>query len=142
MNPTPAKSYWVGSGLTAAIVTALLAVYAHMAHVSPFWVAVGALPMAVIGVVGGTFTARCLGRPGSAFIVAVGSCILTRLATALVGAVAMRIWGGSGLQPYLIGLAVMFAAMQIFEIVWFYRHGIQLAKTASASSAAYPTPTK
>lgn len=133
MNRPDAKQYLSGSLLAASGTGLLLWVYGLLADVSLLWLLAGALPMALIGVVGGGLVARQFGRPGSAFIVAVGSCILIRLLTALFGMLAVKIWGSEGLLPYLVGMALMFAAMQLFEIVWFYRTGI---------SPAFPSTSK
>ena len=59
------------------------------------------------------------GRAGAGFPLAVLTCILLRLVLGL-GGLALAAWSTQVLA-YLVGSLATFAAMQTFEMIWFWR---------------------
>lgn len=77
--------------------------------------------MAVPVLLSGTWLAREQGRSGAMFLVAFGTGLVARAALlAAVVATAARL-GGPALPASLLGLALGFAPVTIFELVWFAR---------------------
>ena len=111
---------------------ALLAVAALLAYLVPRsgsvgWSLLAWAIMTVSFVVGGAWQVAVHGRPGSAFLVVLGSCILARLFGAAAGAAA-AVWNGeAAMRSYLTGLGFAWVPLQSFEVVWF------LSKTKRSS---------
>ena len=87
------------------------------------WTALGWVVPAAGGVAGGAWIAREHGRPGSGFVVAMGSAMILRSAAAL-GVLALALKAGKGAHvPCLVGLAAGFVPQMLFEVAWFHRRG-------------------
>jgi hypothetical protein len=128
---------WSGSIAIAAALL-LFAVASTEGVVAARWSLLGWLVMALTGVLGGSWLAAAHGRPGSRFIVALGTCMLARLFGSAAGAVAAALSGGGAVWPYLAGLGVTFLPLQVFEVGWFLRKGRRTAR-AAANDARHPT---
>lgn len=85
------------------------------------WAAFGWAVAAATGLVGGIALALRHGDPGHGFIAAVGGGLALRmLGFAAVVALAVRT-GREALVAGLIGFGAAFVAVQLFEMIWFYR---------------------
>jgi len=111
---------WSGS-IAVASGLVLLAFASAEGAVAARWSMLGWLVMALTGVLGGARMATHHGRPGSGFIVALGTCMLARLFASAAGAVAAALSGSGAVWPYLVGLGVGFLPLQIYEVGWFLR---------------------
>ena len=85
------------------------------------WGLIGWSIMALAGVVGAVWAAAVHGRPGSGFLLALGTCMLARLFGAALGAWGAARHGMEAVWPYLGGLAVGYVPLQLFELTWFLR---------------------
>ena len=122
MSDSVATRYAVWSGAIAAGAGLALLPFALSGGVSAFgWAVLGWLVMVVPGVAGGSWLAAVHGKLGSAFLVAMGACILARLIASAAGAAAAAMHGMGVVWPYLTGLGVGFLPLQVFEVGWFYR---------------------
>jgi hypothetical protein len=110
-----AAAVCVGAGAVAGVVAAP----AGPAAVA--WVLAGWAATAVAGYCSGTRLVALRGRVGSAFVVALGTSMLVRLAAAAIGTAAAAWAGPAAVGPWLLGLATGYAPLQAYEIVWFYR---------------------
>ena len=122
MNATSGMRYALGSLIVACL--ALLAVLPYGASLGPpgiGWVLLGWGVMALVGVPGGAWLASVHGGPGTGFLKALGTCILSRLAGAAIGAAWAGSQGMGAVWPYLTGLGAGFVSLQLFEIGWFLR---------------------
>ena len=79
----------------------------------------GWLSTALIGVGGGIWMSRNYGTPGSGFLVALGTCMLARLAVAAVGVILAAIWLPEAFWPVILGVAAGYLPLQVFESIWF-----------------------
>ena len=123
-----AGRYALGASVVAAASgLALLALGFVLVPTWVQWCMLGWAPMVVIGVAGGARLAFEHGSPGSGFIVVLVTCILLRLLSVGVGAVVAAQQGGAAPWSYLVGVAVGFVPLQIFEATWFHRAGRNLA---------------
>jgi hypothetical protein len=127
-----ARRYAVWSGSIATASGLLLFAVASARGVDAArWSLLGWLVMALTGVLGGSWLTAAHGRPGSRFIVALGTCMLARLFGSAAGAVAAVLAGGGAVWPYVAGLGVAFLPLQVFEVGWFLRRGRHAARVAS-----------
>lgn len=85
------------------------------------WGLLGWLLATGLGMICGARLVTLHGRPGSAFLIAHGSCILARL-FAFAGGTA---WAASHSKEeawaFLVGVAAAYLPIQILELVWFAR---------------------
>ncbi len=100
------------------------------------WAGVGWLIAVATGVVAGSWLESVHGTPGSGFLKAFGTCMLSRSAAYAVGGLLALSQGRSALWAYLAGLGVGYVATQSFEVYWFARktwndHGPQAARPGS-----------
>lgn len=117
-----ARRYAMWAGLTAAgTAVALLPLGLMLQGQGRRWLFCGWVVMAVLGFAGGCWMTAVHGRVGADFLVALGTCMLTRLAVAAVGAVLAARAGMSAVWPYLAGLGLGFFSMQVLEVGWFLR---------------------
>jgi hypothetical protein len=123
MKLSRAGRYCVWSSLLALATGAALLLYsASRGETALRWSLLGWLAMAVIGVAGGSWMSAVHGRPGSAFLAALVSCMLTRLAVLGLGAWAATPIGISAAWPYVVGLGAGYIPLQLFEARWFFVH--------------------
>ena len=108
--------------MTAGLASCVLALALRGAAVGAApWAWAGFAAMAVPVVAAGAWLAREQGRSGALFLVAFGTGLVARAALlAAVVATAARS-GGPALPASLVGLALGFAPVTIFELVWFAR---------------------
>jgi len=85
------------------------------------WVLAGWTVPAAAGLAGGARMAELRGRAGPGFLVALGICMLARLAGVALGAGAAAWVGPAAVGPYLAGLAAGYVPLQAYELVWFVR---------------------
>ena len=85
------------------------------------WMLLGWAILAVAGTLGGAWLAREHGKPGSAFLVALGAGVAARFVAVAGGCVAAALAGKSAITAYAIGLIAGFVPVQTFEAVWFFR---------------------
>jgi hypothetical protein len=124
------RIYLTRSGALAAVVAAaLVAVMFTRGLDSTGFALLGWAPMALLGVAGGGWAVSRFGLPGAGFPLAVLTCILLRLILGFGGlALAARL---DQVVAYLVGSLTTFAAMQVFEMVWFWRRS-RIQSTAGA----------
>jgi hypothetical protein len=132
---TAGKRYALGSLAVASV--AALAVFplvAPLGRGALGWALLGWTLMAGVGVAGGAWMASLHGRQGTDFLKAMGTCILSRLAGAAVGAAVAGSQGMDAVWPYLAGLGAGFISLQLFEIGWFLRRtrGLTLTRGSDA----------
>ena len=113
----------VAVGLASGVLlTVLLSLVPGGGLVAVGWGLTGWAITAWIGVVGGVWLVARHGEPGPAFLIAMGTCMLSRLLLAVVGAVLAATLGGAGaVYPYVAELAAGFLPVQILETGWFMR---------------------
>ncbi len=117
----------VGSFARISIVIALLSgalvavVAAPRGEPVLLWSLLGWLIMALIGVVAGVWMVRVHGRPGSGFLMALGTGMLARLFISAAGALAAAQQGVDIVYAYLAGLFTGYLPLQVFEVTWFFR---------------------
>lgn len=85
------------------------------------WSLLGWAVMAVSGVGAGVWMARVHGRPGTGFLLALGTGMLARLFGAAAGALWAAQHGVEAVWAYLAGLSAGYLPLQAFESVWFLR---------------------
>jgi len=126
------RHYLIRSGAVAVpLAVLLLLVFLARGHASLGFALLGWAPMALLGVAGGAWAVSRFGRTGAGFPLAVLTCILLRLVLGLGGlALAARF---DQVVAYLGGSLVTFAAMQVFEMNWFWRRS-RLQQTAGATT--------
>ena len=122
MKSNSALSFALQAGVLASIlaIALVLALRPHGGSAIRFALAGWGI-IALTGVAGGAWIARNHGRGIVAFLVALQSCMLARLALAAGGAFVSWKAGEDAIRFFLTGLAVGFLPLQTFEIVWFYR---------------------
>ena len=114
------RHYLLRSGalaLVPAVVLTLL--FLPRGTAALLFAAIGWAPMALIGVAGGGWTVSHFGRAGKGFPLAVLTCILLRLLLGLGGLAVAHV--NAQVMPYLAASLATFAAMQLFEMLWFLR---------------------
>ena len=127
------RHYLTRSAALAAVLAAVLSVvFLASGNASLGFALLGWAPMALLGVAGGSWAVSRFGRAGAGFPLAILTCILLRLFLGL-GGVALAAWFGQEVA-YLAGSLTTFAAMQVFEMVWFWRRS-RLQTTAGAALA-------
>jgi hypothetical protein len=127
------RHYLIRSAGLAALLAAVLAlVFVNLGAAALGFALLGWTPMALLGVAGGGWAVSRFGRPGAGFPLAVLTCILLRLALGL-GGMALAAWANQ-VVAYLAGSLATFAAMQVFEMIWFWRRS-RLQMTAGATLA-------
>lgn len=111
--------------LTSGLVATLGASLLGEGKVS--WTLLGFGAAVVPGLGAGMILARRHGQPGPGFLVALGTGILARFVVVLASlAWALRA-GDGAYRPWLLGVALGYVPMELFEIVWFHRQGKHLA---------------
>jgi len=85
------------------------------------WLLLGWAILAIAGTLGGAWLAREHGKPGSAFLVALGAGVAARFLAVAGGCVAAALAGKSAITAYAVGLVAGFVPVQAFEAVWFLR---------------------
>ncbi len=100
------------------------------------WAGLGWLIAVATGVGTGNWLEWVHGTPGTGFLKAFGTCMLSRSVAYAVGGLVAVSQGHSALWAYLTGLAVGYVATQSFEVFWFARktwndHGPQAARPGS-----------
>jgi hypothetical protein len=119
---SPALSYALQCSLLAIILAlGLLLTLRSQSQTFLGFAMLGWGVMALTAVPGGAWVASRHGRSLTAFLVALQSCMLARLALAAGGAFVAWKAGGDAVRAFLIGLVVGFLPLQTFEIIWFYR---------------------
>ena len=122
MRASAAARFVMGSTTVAAIaLVALLLAVRPLGHAALGWGLLGWSIMALIGVVGGSWQVKLHGSLGTGFIVALGTCILARLAAGAAGAAGAATFGMGAVWPYLAGLGAGYVPLQLFEVGWFLR---------------------
>ena len=117
-----AKRYAMWALMTAlGSAAALVPVGLALSVTGRVWLFSGWVIMALFGLVGGLWMTTVHGRDGADFLVALGTCMLARLAVAASGAFFAARAGMEAVWPYLAGLAVGFISMQVLEVGWFLR---------------------
>ena len=125
------RHYLIRSGVLATSLATLLSLgFLSRGGTTLGFALLGWAPMALLGVAGGGWAVSRFGRAGAGFPLAVLTCILLRLVLGL-GGLALAAWFTQVLA-YLAGSLVTFAAMQVFEMNWFWRRS-RLQPTADAS---------
>jgi hypothetical protein len=118
-----ALNFVMRAGITAlaaaCVLAALLALQGEPALVA--WGLGGWWVMSVVGVAGGAWLVRRHGAPGSGFLLAMGTCMLARLALAAAGAFAAAAVGMPEVHAYLIGLGAGYVPLQVVEMNWLWR---------------------
>ena len=114
------RHYLIRSGVLALALAVVLTLFFLPRGSAPLlFAALGLAPMALIGVAGGGWAVSYFGRAGAGFPLAVLTCILLRLVLGLGGLVFAHVH--VQVVPYLAGSLATFAAMQLFEMLWFLR---------------------
>jgi hypothetical protein len=85
------------------------------------WVIAGWAVLAVAGTAGGAWLAREHGKPGAAFLVALGAGVAARFVAVAGGCVAAALAGKGALTAYAVGVLTGFVPVQAFEALWFFR---------------------
>lgn len=124
------RQYLIRSGaLALALAIALSMIFIPRSTVALLFAVLGWAPMALIGVVGGGWAVSRFGRVGVGFPLAVLTCILLRLSLGLGGLALAGVY--AQVVPYLVASLATFAAMQVYEMLWFLRRNrLQLARGA------------
>jgi hypothetical protein len=94
------------------------------------WLALGWALMSLGHVAGGCWMAARHGRPGSGFLVALGTSMIGRFVMAIAGGVATWFAGEAAAVAYVAGLGLGFVPLQTLESVWFLR----ASRTGAATS--------
>ena len=114
------RHYLIRSGALALVPAVMLTpIFLPRGTTALLFAGLGWAPMALVGVAGGGWTVSRFGRAGSGFPLAVLTCILLRLLLGLGGLVFAHVH--TQIVPYLAGSLATFAAMQLFEMLWFLR---------------------
>ena len=114
------RHYLIRSGVLAtSLATLLFLGFLARGGTTLGFALLGWAPMALLGVAGGGWAVSRFGRAGAGFPLAVLTCILLRLVLGL-GGLALAAWATQVLA-YLVGSLATFAAMQVFEMMWFWR---------------------
>ncbi len=121
------RQYLIRSGaLTLALALVLTTIFLPRGAVALLFAVLGWAPMALIGVAGGGWAVSRFGRVGVGFPLAVLTCILLRLSLGLGGLALAGVHAQE--VPYLAASLATFAAMQLYEMLWFLRRSrLQLA---------------
>jgi hypothetical protein len=77
--------------------------------------------MIVSGIGGGAWLVARHGRPGQAFIVALGASMGARLLLSAAGGAWAVSRGRDALWAYIVGLGAGYVPLQVFETAWFLR---------------------
>lgn len=125
----------LSGGIAVATAVSLLALAASSVALDARWMMSGWGIMALVGVAGGAWLTATHGRPGSGFIVALGTCMLSRLFASAIGAAAAVMTGGHAVTSYLTGLGAGFVTLQVFEVGWFLRRDRTTATTRGRGGA-------
>ena len=122
MNRLGPMRFAVTSGAVAIAAGVVLAGAAGSFGAIPLqWGLIGWLATAAVGVVGGAWLVSRHGMAGSPFLVALATCMLSRLILAGAGAVAASTRGSEAMIAYVAGLAAGFIPVQVVEMAWFQR---------------------
>ena len=100
------------------------------------WALLGWGLMSFAGLSGGAWLAREHGRPGTGFVVAMGTSMLARLFAAGTSLAGALLSGDGSYRACLVGLAAGYVPLQVFEILWFYRLPGRAAGGALANAQA------
>jgi hypothetical protein len=119
---TTATTFALGASL-AALCGALvvLALSAHRTGVERAWMVAGWAIVSIAGALGGAWLEREHGKPGTGFLLALGTGVAARFFAVAVGSVVAALSGRRNLIAYAFGLAAGFVPVQLYEAVWFLR---------------------
>ena len=122
MTSAPLRFAALGGAIAVAVGASALPLALSRSPTAVLWGLVGWLAMSVIGVAGGAWTISGHGRDGVAFPLALGVCMLSRLACLAAGLfVAAAGRGMEAVGAYLVGLLVGYLPVQVFEVIWYTR---------------------
>jgi hypothetical protein len=117
----PARYALVAATVALATALPLVAGTARFGPVALRFALAGWALMALAAIAGGAWLVARHGLTGSAFFVALASCMLARLILAAVGAGIAAMRGTEAVFAYAVGLVAGYVPLQVFEMVWFQR---------------------
>ncbi len=88
---------------------------------APVWAFAGWAVAVLGGLAGGVVVLRRFGPAGAGFVGALGGSLAGRLGFYTAAGLLAASRGRDALFAYPAGLAIGYVAIQVFEMVWFYR---------------------